>query len=1009
MVGHIRAREAAVKNADDVLHLLQVTAETGLTGMQAIHRQHQLGYNEFADCVPEPLWRKYFEQFSEPMIVLLLCSAGVSLIMRQYDDAISITAAIVLVVTVAFIQGYRSEKAIEALKKLMPPKCSCLRGGKLSTLFARDLVPGDIVYLSVGDRVPADLRLIEANDLYIDESSLTGETKPRVKQAHALLSHAFSTSLLNPQSGNGDIPLQQRRNHSSNNLSDDATVINMEHTDLISMDPAAASLLANRTRESHDLTDIGFMGTLVRSGTAIGVVIATGGHSEFGEVVRMMQSEHAPRTPLQKSMDRLGKHLSVISLVIIVGIVLIGLIQRRHVLELFTIGVSLAVAAIPEGLPIVVTVTLAIGQMRMAARNAIVKKLPAVETLGCVNVICSDKTGTMTKNEMTITQIVTAGMEKANVTGVGYLAHGDVWIDDPMGSPTSSPISAGLGDGCHPNIRRLIEIGCLCNNAVLVDGRLCGQPTEGALLCVAAKLQIIDARQTCTRLKEWPFSSENKMMSVKVKPNNVQVENSTCYFFKGAPDQLLRRCGSYRNRIRFSSYSTLTNTHRTLLPGPVETLTDEVANSILGETRRMGSCGLRVLALAEGHSDCLGEDGEWKNLIFAGLVGLTDPPRPDVESAIGTLSLSGVRVVMITGDSRETACAIGARLHLYRPGDLCLSGNEVEVMDLTKLRECVHGVTVFYRTGPRHKVKIVKAFQERGLVVAMTGDGVNDAVALKSADIGVAMGKSGTDVCKEAADLVLIDDNFTTILAAMEEGKALFHNICNFVRFQLSTSIAALTLVALSTLLSLPNPLNAMQILYINILMDGPPAQSLGVEPPDPEVVCQPPRRVQDSILDRRLIVNVLISATTIVCGTLWIFYREMSVDRLTPRDTTMTFTCFVLFDMFNALSCRSQKKSIFVIGFFTNRMFVMAVGFSLMGQVLVVYVPLLQTIFQTEALYLEDWLLLICLSSSVFVISELRKMGLSIRQVRCIFQTSTYRSLLSKWRPSKPESGCTV
>ncbi|VDM02075.1 unnamed protein product [Schistocephalus solidus] len=398
--------------------VVDVDVRNGLSSSEAQRRQIQLGPNEFKSDPPDPLWKKYLRQFIEPMIGLLLASAGVSVLLGQFDDAISISMAILIVVTVGFIQGYRSEKAVESLKKLMPPKCNCMRDGTLRHILAQDLVPGDIVYLSIGDRVPADLRLIEATDVRIDESNLTGETKAVTKSSHVITS----------------------------------------------------------ARGAHLLSNIGFMGTLVRSGNAIGVVIATGENSEFGEVVRMMQSEEAPRTPLQKSMDRLGKHLSIISIAIIVCIVLIGLIQGRHFLELVTIGVSLAVAAIPEGLPIVVTVTLAIGQMRMASRNAIIKKLPAVETLGCVNVICADKTGTMTKNEMTVTRVVTSALERADVTGVGYLPAGQVLLEDTSkssmldgamrGGPprTAPPLLCEAAD--HPNIRRIAEVSnlipCFC-------------------------------------------------------------------------------------------------------------------------------------------------------------------------------------------------------------------------------------------------------------------------------------------------------------------------------------------------------------------------------------------------------------------------------------------------------------------------------------------------------------------------------------------------------------------
>ncbi|CAH8666306.1 unnamed protein product [Schistosoma rodhaini] len=960
---HINARDAAVKSVEELASYFKVDLKTGLDHTEAQHRLKLCGPNELKHPNPDPLYKKYLEQFKEPMILLLLSSACISLIMKQYDDTISITVAVLIVVTVAFIQSYRSEKVLEALQKLMPPKCSCLRSGEMHTFLASYLVPGDIVCLSVGDRLPADLRLFDLTDLRMDESSLTGETEAVPKSSEVLCTHF-------PISNTSEVKFSSTQN--------------------------------------------------VCSGTGKGLVIGTGEHSEFGEVFRMMHSEEAPRTPLQKSMDKLGKHLSAISLIIISSIVIIGLFQGRHILELLTIGVSLAVAAIPEGLPIVVTVTLAIGQMRMAARNAIVRRLPAVETLGCVNVVCSDKTGTMTKNEMTVSHIVTGSLERYTIPieqankhtdtacvklDMNYANHANyltvssaataittIKLDNAslLNKSMSNHITHYQMSGnarsasfdelrtpyyYPPSLDSIIQIGCICNNATIRDNQLFGQPTEGALLRLAAQFHALDERAFYTRLQEWPFSSESKLMIVKCVRNNQPSTDEPVYFAKGAVDQLLDRCAftSLSNDSAISMQSSPSDSHSHMLSNhssnnsSIKPMDLETRKAILNEASILGNLGLRVLALAKGTNS--------EQMIFHGLVGLIDPPRPGVNSCIRILCESGVRVIMITGDAKETACTIGSRLSLYRPGDLCLSGEEVERISVEQLMSVVRNVTVFYRSGPKHKCKIVKALQQSNLVVAMTGDGVNDAIALKSSDIGIAMGRTGTDVCREAADIVLLDDNFATILAAMEEGKALFHNIKNFIGFQLSTSIAALTLIALSTLLSLPSPLNAMQILFINILMDGPPAQSLGVEPPDPHVVRQPPRRANDSILDGGLMFNVLTASSLIVSGTLWIFFRELSDNKVTPHDTTMTFTCFVLFDMFNALSFRSQNKSIFSLGFFSNRLFVLAVGLSLFGQLLVIYFPPLQAVFQTEALTLKDLVLLVCLTSSVFFVSELRKL----------------------------------
>ncbi|XP_071039665.1 calcium-transporting ATPase type 2C member 1 isoform X2 [Parasteatoda tepidariorum] len=874
----LRSEEACRWTYDEVARLLNTNIHDGLTWNEANQRLSFHGYNEFEVTPEEPLWKKYIEQFKNPLIVLLLASALVSICMQQFDDAFSITAAIVIVVTVAFVQEYRSEKSLEELNKLVPPTCTCLREGRQETFLAKNLVPGDVVLLSIGDRVPADLRLFEAVDLAIDESSFTGETEPSNKVTKPL------------EKTNG---ITSRRN-------------------------------------------VAFMGTLVRCGVAKGIVISTAEKSEFGEVFKMMQAEEAPKTPLQISMDTLGKQLSLYSFAIIGLIMVVGWFQGRPLMEMFNIGVSLAVAAIPEGLPIVVTVTLALGVMRMAKRNAIIKKLPTVETLGCVNVICCDKTGTLTKNEMTVTTVVTSEMYHAELSGVGYAESGHVQIMDP-----------GNHSQQMNSVRTIVEAGCICSNADIIDDQLRGQPTEGALIAAARKMNMQGIRERYNRLQEIPFSSEQKFMAVKCLPKFGL--GSEKYFVKGAIEILLPKCTKY-------------NYH-----GSPVVLSKDTHLQYLKEAQYMGRKGLRVLAIACGSS--------LDDLLFLGMVGILDPPRSGVAEAIQTLHGSGVSIKMLTGDSEDTACSIASRLGLYAVGSRSLSGEKIDFMNDDELAHIIHSISIFYRVGPGHKLRIVKAYQRNGAIVGMTGDGVNDGVALKKADIGIAMGKNGTDVCKEAADMILVDDDFFTIMAAIEEGKGIFYNIRNFVRFQLSTSIAALSLVALSTFMHIPNPLNAMQILWINIIMDGPPAQSLGVEPVDHDVLKQPPRNVKEPMITKDLIINVILSALIIITGTMWIFRREMSDMMVTRRDTTMTFTCFVFFDMFNALSCRSQTKSIFTIGLCSNKMFLIAVTGSVIGQLLVIYFAPLQRIFQTEALPLQDILMLVALTSSVCVVSEIKKL----------------------------------
>ncbi|XP_055514522.1 calcium-transporting ATPase type 2C member 1 isoform X1 [Leucoraja erinacea] len=882
MIPVLSSRRASELPVDEVASILQVLGDlhNGLKNCEISRRRAYHGWNEFEINEDEPLWKKYISQFKNPLIILLLASAVISVIMQQLDDAVSITVAIIIVVTVAFVQEYRSEKSLEELSKLVPPECHCVREGRVEHLLARELVPGDTVCLTVGDKVPADLRLFEVVDMSIDESSLTGETSPCSK----------STSP-QPTSTNGDLT-------SRNNIA--------------------------------------FMGTLVRCGRAKGIVIGTGENSEFGEVFKMMQAEEAPKTPLQKSMDLLGKQLSLYSFGIIGVIMLVGWLQGKRILDMFTIGVSLAVAAIPEGLPIVVTVTLALGVMRMVKKRAIVKKLPIVETLGCCNVICSDKTGTLTKNEMTVTHIYTSDGQHAEVTGVGYNRHGEVVMDGEV-----------IHGFSKSSISKIVEAGCVCNDAVIRIDALMGQPTEGALIALAMKMGLEGLQQDYIRRAEYPFTSEQKWMAVKCV-HKTQQDKAEIYFMKGAHEQVIRFCSSY-------------SSHSQTLP-----LTQQQKELYQQEEKYMGTAGLRVLALASGP--------ELGQLTFLGLVGMIDPPKSGIKEAVAALIKAGVEIKMVTGDSQETAVAIATRLGLYSKGSQTLSGEELDSLDIQQLSQIVPKIAVFYRSSPRHKLKIIKSLQNNGAVVAMTGDGVNDAVALKAADIGVAMGQTGTDVCKEAADMILVDDDFKTIMSAIEEGKGIYNNIKNFVRFQLSTSIAALTLISLATLMNFPNPLNAMQILWINIIMDGPPAQSLGVEPVDKDVIRQPPRNVTDSILTRSLIVKILVSSLTIVSGTLFVFWRELQDNVITPRDTTMTFTCFVFFDMFNAWSSRSQTKSVFEIGLCSNLMFCYAVLGSIMGQLLVIYFPPLQRVFQTESLSVLDLLFLVGLTSSVCIVSEIMK-----------------------------------
>ena len=747
--------------------------------------------------------------------------------MGNLDDAVSITIAVTIVVTVGFVQEYRSEKSLEALNRLVPHFAHLRRGGtntelqplangsrskrtdKLSsTVPAAQLVVGDLVLFSTGDRIPADIRITQAADLTIDESNLTGENEPVSKSSEAL-GEQYSA----------------KHKHSDSPPS----------TPMFSS-PAAGTVGADvRLNDQHN---IAFMGTLVRSGYGEGIVIATGGKTEFGAISLSLQEIESPRTPLQLSMDLLGKQLSYMSFVVIGVIMLVGLLQGKQLLDLFQIGVSLAVAAIPEGLPIIVTVTLALGVLRMAKRGAIVRKLPSVETLGSVNVVCSDKTGTLTLNHMTVTKMwhfdaeVPFSIEKEiashpasatrTVLRVGNIAN-NARLSGPGGNSPATASSAAVLSSTQDS------------SSHSVKSRWFGQPTDVAVLDLLDAFGEDDIRERIgPRVQETPFSSERKWMGVVIgsamgDATNGQNAGSEVSYIKGALEQVLKRCDTY--------------------------LTKDGREVILDETRKqeavnaaniMAEDGLRVIGFASGHSSKRGpssrsstprlgadratsrpakmhdEDIYYNGLCFAGMVGMSDPPRKDVHRSISRLMRGGVKVIMITGDAEATAVAIAKKLGMpidttspdARP---VLKGEDVDRLTESELAQAMVKTSIFARTSPEHKMKIIRALQSRGDVVAMTGDGVNDAPALKKADIGISMGLLGTDVAKEAADMILTDDDFSTILRAIEQGKGIFYNIQNFITFQLSTSVAALSLVLLSTLLGFKNPLNAMQILWISM------------------------------------------------------------------------------------------------------------------------------------------------------------------------------------------------
>ncbi|KJZ78764.1 hypothetical protein HIM_02155 [Hirsutella minnesotensis 3608] len=985
---------------------LRTSLTHGLSPTEALTRLGDFGPNEIPHEPPEPIWLRFVKQFQEPLIMLLLVSAGASLLLGNKDDAISITVAVTIVVTVGFVQEYRSERSIEALNHLVPNHAHLVRGSAAkpsgssksqvwpppveeeadqtpdsgvktpvdtaldaasTKVMAGQLVPGDLVLFTTGDRIPADIRVTKAFDLTIDASNLTGETEPVRITTEA----------------------RSRR----------VNALGISHVQL----PRPQSLAPGETYEPERTGDghnIAYMGTLIKSGHGQGIVFATGGNTQFGTIATSVSGTESPRSPLQLSMDELGSQLSKASFAVIGLISIVGWLQGKYLLEIFTISISLAVAAIPEGLPIIVTVTLALGVHRMARHNAIVRRMPKVETLGSVNIVCTDKTGTLTTNHMTTTEMWFFGAEKP--------------LD--IGSDAEA-MEAKLGQA--PT--RILRIGNIANNARLAHkytengvaatavlsstlgpeqaasySRWSGQPTDVAMLDLLDKFKEHDVRDSIgPRISETPFSSERKWMGVTIGADS-RGDKEYAYM-KGSIEKVLAACDTYLDK-----------------DGREIVLDSARREEALKAAETMASKGLRVLAFASGsvsraskgriasggtRAGTPGHDNKatsprqtpedaYRDLTLAGLVGMSDPPRPGVARSLRRLMRGGVKVIMITGDAEATALAIGRQLgmNIAVPSahsnsqttvKSVLRGDEVDNMSEEDLANAMQHTTIFARTNPDHKLKIIRALQSRGDIVAMTGDGVNDAPALKRADIGVSMGRHGTDVAKEASDMILTDDDFSTILHAIEEGKGIFNNIQNFLTFQLSTSAASLSLVFLCTCFGFKNPLNAMQILWINIIMDGPPAQSLGVEKVDSDVMNRPPRKRNDAVLTRAVLTRVLTSASIIMIGTMLVYSNEMLADgEVTRRDTTMTFTCFVFFDMFNALSCRSESKSIFrgEIGLFANNLFNWAVSLSVLCQLLVIYLPWLQEVFQTEAIGLGDLIRLVVLCSTVFWADELRK-----------------------------------
>lgn len=857
---------------------LQTDINRGLRVAEAQRRLAQDGENRLQTKNRLSPWKLFFTEFADFMVLVLLGAVVISVALGEWHDALTILAIVFLNSILGFVQEYRAERSLEALRELSAPQAHVIRQGARKTIPASQVVRGDLVLVEAGHRVPADLRLLEVTGLEVDESPLTGESIPVPKTNRPLDS---------PQLELGD-----RKN-------------------------------------------MLFAGTTVTRGRGKGIAVATGMHTELGKIAGMLAESEAGLTPLQKRLEHLGKILVLVCIVICVLVGVIGIARGEDFRLMFLSAVSLAVAAIPEGLPAIVTIALALGVQRMIKRSVIIRRLPAVETLGCATVICSDKTGTLTQNQMMVTTCYLGGKE-IEVTGDGFAPSGHFkWQGQeirPLEDSSAFPDPSGL--------RMLLAAGLYCNNADLElipktkQWRLTGDPTEGALLALGLKAGL--NRERVKRLAELEFTSERKRMSVLVEENGARF-----LYTKGAADLLLERS----TKIRWW--------------GTEVALDERHKQQLFQAMEKMARRSLRILALAyrpwTAEKSTLSEDDE-RGLVFLGMVGIKDPVRPGVKAAINLCRQAGIRTIMITGDFPVTARAVGEELGLLRRDGLVLTGTELDRLSPAELRRIIGQVDIFARVNPYHKLKIVQALKEQGEIVAMTGDGVNDAPAIKEADIGVAMGISGTDVTKEASAMVITDDNFASIVAAVEEGRGIYSNIRKFIRYLLGCNIGEILTMFSAVLLRLPFPLLPIQILWINLVTDGLPAIALGVEPTERGLMQEPPRPPQEGIFSRGLGYKVLIQGVTIGLITTAVFSFALKTGASMPVARTMSFCTLVFSQLSYVFACRSETQPLVKMRLWTNPYLLGAVAISGLMQFMVVSHPLARRLFQTVALPPSAW-----------------------------------------------------
>ncbi|ALA60292.1 cation-translocating P-type ATPase [Nitrospira moscoviensis] len=884
--------------------------ERGLTGEEVARRRSRDGFNELPEAAAASWLGLLLSQFTNIVIWVLIGAAVVSGLLKDWLDAAAILAIVLLNGLLGFVQEYRAERSLAALRKLSVAMARVFRDGALQSVPARELVPGDVIALEAGDRVPADARLIYAANFQTQEASLTGESTPVRKRPERLAA---------------DVPLADRSN-------------------------------------------MMFMGTVAVSGKARALVVATGSGTELGRIAAMIQkAAEAERaeTPLQRRLEQFGYQLLWLALGVVSVVFALGYLRGEPLVEMFLTSVSLAVAAVPEGLPAVVTITLALGVTRMVKRHALIRKLPAVETLGSATVICTDKTGTLTKNEMTVTRLFVDG-RVFEVTGEGYEPAGEIRASSPAlplegGGEGGGEDDRG-DDGGGAGLRELLTAAVLCNGATLRQEhgvwQVIGDPTEGALLVAAAKAGLAkdELERRAPLEREIPFDAERKMMTIIRRT----AEGGTAYS-KGAPDVLLRRC-----------------TSRMTLDGRTEPLDDAHRRRIAEANASLAQQSLRVLAVAHRplrHRRADSDDDIERELVFLGLFAMKDPLRPEAAEAVRLCRQAGIRTAMITGDHKDTAVAIARELGLHRDGETALSGSELDNLTDEQLAQRVERVGVYARVSAEHKLRIVRAWKRRGAVVAMTGDGVNDAPAIKAADIGVAMGIAGTDVTKEASDMVVTDDNFASIAAAVEEGRGIFDNIQKTVHFLLSCNVSEVLVMLFAALLGLPLPLLPIQILWMNLVTDGIPALALAVDPKAPDLMQRPPRRPGDRLLDRARLLSIGGEGLMLALIALAAFGASLFLWHQTVEQArTVAFTVMVVAQLVHAFNSRSERLSLFQLGIATNRSLVWAFLLSLGVQLAVITIPAAGPIFKVAPLPLEDWELMAAMGLLPLFIMEAAK-----------------------------------